>query len=52
MDLTQRLAGKVAVLDDFRTLEITAKGKTKTTRTLRADKGHEAELRALRAQLR
>ncbi|MGH9888209.1 MAG: bi-domain-containing oxidoreductase, partial [bacterium] len=38
--------GKVAVLDDFRALEITAKGKTKTTRTLRADKGHEAELRA------
>ena len=38
--------GKVAVLDDFRTLEITVKGKTKTTRTLRADKGHEAELRA------
>jgi hypothetical protein len=38
--------GKVIVLDNWRTLSITAKGKTKVTRALRADKGHEAELRA------
>lgn len=38
--------GKVAVLDNWRTLAITARGKTKTTRALRADKGHDGELRA------
>jgi predicted dehydrogenase/threonine dehydrogenase-like Zn-dependent dehydrogenase len=38
--------GKVAVLDNWRTLEITAKGKTRTTRTLKADKGHAEEVRA------
>jgi predicted dehydrogenase/threonine dehydrogenase-like Zn-dependent dehydrogenase len=38
--------GKMAVIDNWRTLEITARGKTKTTRMLKADKGHEAEIRA------
>lgn len=38
--------GKVAVLDNWRTLEVTAKGKTRTQRALRADKGHAEELRA------
>jgi polar amino acid transport system substrate-binding protein len=37
--------GKVAVLDNWRTLSITARGKTRTTRALRADKGHGEELR-------
>ncbi len=38
--------GKVAVIDSWRTLEVTAKGKTKTTRALKADKGHGEEVRA------
>jgi polar amino acid transport system substrate-binding protein len=38
--------GKVAVIDNWRTLEVTAKGKTRTTRTLKADKGHAEEVRA------
>jgi polar amino acid transport system substrate-binding protein len=38
--------GRVAVIDDWRTLSITARGKTKTTRALRADKGHGAEVQA------
>jgi polar amino acid transport system substrate-binding protein len=38
--------GKVAAVDNWRTLEITARGKTKTTRTLKADKGHVGEVRA------
>jgi predicted dehydrogenase/NADPH:quinone reductase-like Zn-dependent oxidoreductase len=38
--------GKVAAIDNWRTLEVTARGKTKTTRTLKADKGHTEELRA------
>ncbi len=38
--------GKVAVIDDWRTLAITARGKTRTTRALKADKGHAEELRA------
>ncbi len=37
--------GKVAAIDNWRTLEITARGKTKTTRTLKADKGHAEEVR-------
>jgi predicted dehydrogenase/threonine dehydrogenase-like Zn-dependent dehydrogenase len=38
--------GKVAVIDNWRTLELTARNKTKTTRALKADKGHAEELRA------
>ncbi len=38
--------GRVAVLDNFRSLSITQQGKTKTTRALRQDKGHGAELEA------
>ena len=38
--------GKVAVLDNWRTLAKTAMGKTKTTRALKADKGHAGELEA------
>ncbi len=38
--------GRVAVLDNFRTLAITQQGKTKTTRALRQDKGHGKELEA------
>jgi polar amino acid transport system substrate-binding protein len=38
--------GKLAVIDNWRTLAVTAKGKTRTTRALRADKGHQAGLRA------
>jgi predicted dehydrogenase/threonine dehydrogenase-like Zn-dependent dehydrogenase len=37
--------GKVAMIDNWRLLEITARGKTKTTRALKADKGHGAEVR-------
>jgi polar amino acid transport system substrate-binding protein len=36
--------GKVAAIDNWRTLAVTARGKTKTSRALRADKGHGAEL--------
>jgi predicted dehydrogenase len=38
--------GKLAVIDDWRTLSITSRGRTKTTRSLRPDKGHNGELRA------
>lgn len=38
--------GKVAVIDNWRTLTLTSRGKAKTTRALRADKGHAAELDA------
>jgi len=38
--------GRVAVLDDFRVLHVTSRGKTRTWRTLRADKGHVAEMSA------
>lgn len=38
--------GKVAILDNWRTLSVTSQGKTKTHRALKADKGHEAELEA------
>ncbi len=38
--------GKVAVIDNWRTLEITSRGKTKTSRSLKADKGYAAELQA------
>ena len=38
--------GKVAVIDNWRALEVTARGKTKTTRALRADKGHREEVQA------
>ena len=39
-------AGKVMVIDDFKTLSITQGGRTRTTRTQQADKGHAAEMRA------
>ena len=38
--------GKVAVIDNWRTLDITARGKTKTTKSLKAEKGHTEEVRA------
>ncbi len=39
--------GKVAVLDDFRTLELVSQGKRRVTHTrLRQDKGHQAEWEA------
>src|SRR5262249_39642946 len=38
--------GKVAVIDDWRALSVTSRGKTRTARALRADKGHAAELQA------
>jgi predicted dehydrogenase len=38
--------GKVAAIDNWRTLAVTTRGKTKTTRALKADKGHAEELRA------
>jgi hypothetical protein len=34
------------VIDNWRTLEITSRGKTRTTRALKADKGHREEVRA------
>jgi predicted dehydrogenase/threonine dehydrogenase-like Zn-dependent dehydrogenase len=37
--------GKVAVIDNWRALEVTARGKTRTTRALKADKGHDEEVR-------
>ena len=40
-------SGRVAVLDDFRTLDLVRHGKTETSRSwLRQDKGHSAEWRA------
>jgi polar amino acid transport system substrate-binding protein len=38
--------GKVAVLENWRTLAITSRGKTKTSRVLKADKGFAGELGA------
>jgi predicted dehydrogenase len=38
--------GKVALLENWRTLEITSRGKTKTSRALKADKGFAGELGA------
>jgi predicted dehydrogenase/threonine dehydrogenase-like Zn-dependent dehydrogenase len=38
--------GVVAVLEDFRALHVTSRGKTKTWRALRADKGHTSEMAA------
>jgi polar amino acid transport system substrate-binding protein len=38
--------GKVAVIDNWRTLEITSRGKTKTSRSLKTEKGHSEELDA------
>jgi polar amino acid transport system substrate-binding protein len=38
--------GKVAAIDNWRTLSITSRGKTRTSRALRADKGHAAEIEA------
>jgi predicted dehydrogenase len=39
-------AGRVAVLDDFRTLELSLKGKRSTTRSMGQDKGHRGEAEA------
>lgn len=39
--------GTVARIDDWRTLSVTRGGRTKTTRALRADKGHAEQLRAM-----
>jgi len=36
--------GKVAHIDDWRSLAVTSQGRTRKTRLLRADKGHSAEL--------
>ena len=45
--------GRVAVLDDFRSLELVRHGKTETMRSrLRQDKGHAAEWRAFSECLR
>jgi predicted dehydrogenase len=44
--------GKVAVLDDYRSLELTANGRRQSTRSyLRQDKGHAAEWQAFSAAL-
>jgi predicted dehydrogenase len=39
-------AGRVMVSDDFRRLSLTEGGRTHTSRSQRADKGHEAEMKA------
>ncbi len=39
-------AGKVMMIDDFKTLSLTQGGRTHTTRSQMADKGHGAEMRA------
>ena len=44
--------GRVGVIDDWRRLDMTSGGKTKTTRALKADKGHAEELRAFVAACR
>lgn len=44
--------GRVAVLDNWRTLLLTHRGRTDTHRALKADKGHAAELRAFFAACR
>ena len=38
--------GKVAQIDNWRTLEVTSRGKTETRRALKANKGHAHEVRA------
>jgi polar amino acid transport system substrate-binding protein len=38
--------GKVASIDNWRTLSITSRGRTHKSRALRADKGHAAEIQA------
>jgi predicted dehydrogenase len=38
--------GKVVVIDNWRMLEITSRGKTKTSRALKANKGYAEELLA------
>ncbi|AUX41206.1 oxidoreductase [Sorangium cellulosum] len=38
--------GKVAQISDWRALSVTERGKTRTTRALKADKGHAAQLEA------
>jgi polar amino acid transport system substrate-binding protein len=38
--------GRVAAIDNWRTLHVTSRGKTKTSRALKADKGHAQELKA------
>ncbi|WP_437598127.1 bi-domain-containing oxidoreductase [Sorangium sp. So ce590] len=38
--------GKVAQLHDWRALSLTERGKTRTTRALKADKGHAAQIEA------
>jgi predicted dehydrogenase len=46
-------AGKVAVLDDFRSLSLVENGKSELMRSrLRQDKGHKAEWEAFSAALR
>jgi hypothetical protein len=41
--------GRVAVLDDFRSLEVSSQGRRRKMRSfLRADKGHDAEWHAMR----
>jgi polar amino acid transport system substrate-binding protein len=44
-------AGKTAILDDFRSLDLTANGRTRGKRTGQ-DKGHSAAWRAFAASLR
>jgi predicted dehydrogenase/threonine dehydrogenase-like Zn-dependent dehydrogenase len=38
--------GRMARIDNWRSLDITSRGKTTTTRAMRADKGHTEEVRA------
>jgi predicted dehydrogenase len=38
--------GKVMVIDDFKTSTLTQSGRTRTSRTQHADKGHAAEMKA------
>lgn len=38
--------GTTVVIDNWRALELTSRGKSKTTRALKADKGHSSELKA------
>lgn len=44
--------GKIASIDNWRTLRLTARGSTKTSRALRADKGHRDEVRAFARAVR
>lgn len=43
--------GRIAIIDDFRSLTTCAGGKTKTQRLRQQDKGHQAEVRAFAAAL-